>query len=77
MEKEFEKIKKVFKSYRKKYDDLNVNVEYDTEVWASGLYFNLYPFQAELSKSERGRLYKRTPQNCKNKTRFLFTTIIL
>lgn len=72
MEKEFEKIKKVFKSYRKKYDDLNVNVEYDTEVWASGLYFNLYPFQAELSKSERGRLYKRTPQNCKNKTRFLF-----
>lgn len=72
MEKVFEKIKKVFKSYRKKYDDLNVNVEYDTEVWASGLYFNLYPFQVELSKSEHGRLYKRIPQNCRNKNRFLF-----
>ncbi len=72
MEKEFEEIKKVFKSYRKKYDDLNVNVEYNTEVWASGLYFNLYPFQAELSISKRGRLYKRIPQNCRNKIRYLF-----
>ena len=72
MEKEFEIIKKIFKSYRKKYNDLNVNVEYDTEVWASGLYFNLYPFQVELSKNEHGHLYKRTPQNCRNKIRFLF-----
>lgn len=72
MEKVFEEIKKVFKSYRRKYDDLNVNVEYDTEVWASGLYFNLYPFQVELSKGEHGHLYKRTPQNCRNKIRFLF-----
>lgn len=72
MEKVFEEIKKVFKSYRKKYNDLNVSVEYDTEVWASGLYFNLYPFQVELSKGERGRLYKRTPQNPRNKIRFFF-----
>lgn len=72
MEKVFEDIKKIFKSYRKKYDDLNVNVEYDAEVWASGLYFNLYPFQVELSKGERGRLYKRTPQNPSNKIRFFF-----
>lgn len=72
MEKVFEEIKKVFKSYRKKYNDLNVSVEYDTEVWASGLYFNLYPFQVELSKGEHGRLYKRTPQNYRNKIRFLF-----
>lgn len=72
MEKEFEIIKKVFKSYSKKYDDLNLNVEYDTEVWASGLYFNLYPFQVELSKSEHGHLYKRPPQNRRNKIRFLF-----
>lgn len=72
MEKEFEEIKKVFKSYRKKYDDLNNKIEYDTEVWASGLYFNLYPFQVELSKSEHGRLYKRVPQNCRNKIRFFF-----
>lgn len=72
MEKVFEDIKKIFKSYRKKYDDLNVDVEYDAEVWASGLYFNLYPFQVELSKGERGRLYKRTPQNPRNKIRFFF-----
>ena len=72
MEKEFEEIKKVFKSYRRKYNDLNVNVEYNTEVWASGLYFNLYPFQIELSKGEHGHLYKRAPQNCRNKIRFLF-----
>lgn len=72
MEKVFEEIKKVFKSYRRKYNDLNVNVVYDMEVWASGLYFNLYPFQVELSKGEHGRLYKRTPQNCRNKIRFLF-----
>lgn len=72
MEKEFEEIKKVFKSYRKKYDDLNVNVEYNTEVWASGLYFNLYPFQVELSNDGHGCLYKRIPHNYRNKTRFLF-----
>ena len=57
----------LFQRYKSAYSDLKKKVAYNSEVWTSLMYYDLYPWQSELSEIKKGRVLSRKPRVLRNK----------
>lgn len=57
----------LFQRYKRAYLDLKKKVVYNSEVWTSAMYYDLYPWQSELTEIKKGRVFSSKPRVLRNK----------